>query len=315
MDYQKLLTEEQIYNIYVAEGDIVSFYNLEGKLCTKNHKGEISIIENKEGTEGKDGITPHIGDNGNWFIGEEDTGFPSRGEKGDKGENGEQGIQGENGENGENGKDGVDGITPHIGDNGNWFIGDEDTGVKASGSSENLESIKIQIDEILNNKIEISSSCFPVAIQTQKGNIYPIEKNTLSFENNKWSIDVRTYLVYDNVNIFTASWYVYCAGGYNPPIIKQFNETGSLTHTMHEGEYLYHKKDCSINELTLNINKDSNNSCICFNTGSEFTYTINISDNSNFYLGGGTPNFIENKSYIVAVDNMTIIWSSLDKYE
>lgn len=29
---------------------------------------------------GADGITPHIGDNGNWFIGETDTGMPSRGE-------------------------------------------------------------------------------------------------------------------------------------------------------------------------------------------------------------------------------------------
>lgn len=30
------------------------------------------------------------------------------------------------------GTNGVDGVTPHIGENGNWFIGDEDTGVNAS---------------------------------------------------------------------------------------------------------------------------------------------------------------------------------------
>lgn len=29
--------------------------------------------------------------------------------------------------------DGKDGLTPFIGENGNWFIGDEDTGVKAEG--------------------------------------------------------------------------------------------------------------------------------------------------------------------------------------
>lgn len=28
---------------------------------------------------------------------------------------------------------GHDGITPHIGENGNWFLGDADTGVKAKG--------------------------------------------------------------------------------------------------------------------------------------------------------------------------------------
>ena len=37
------------------------------------------------GGTGADGITPHIGDNGNWYIGSTDTGRPSRGEKGDPG--------------------------------------------------------------------------------------------------------------------------------------------------------------------------------------------------------------------------------------
>ena len=30
---------------------------------------------------------------------------------------------------------GVDGVTPHIGDNGNWYLGDEDTGVAAKGDA------------------------------------------------------------------------------------------------------------------------------------------------------------------------------------
>lgn len=36
----------------------------------------------KDGTNGVDGITPHIGDNGNWYIGSTDTGKPSKGEQG-----------------------------------------------------------------------------------------------------------------------------------------------------------------------------------------------------------------------------------------
>ena len=32
------------------------------------------------------------------------------------------------------GKNGADGTTPHIGANGNWYIGDTDTGVKAAGT-------------------------------------------------------------------------------------------------------------------------------------------------------------------------------------
>ena len=35
---------------------------------------------------------------------------------------------------GQNGTDGNDGITPHIGENGNWYLGDQDTGVFAGGT-------------------------------------------------------------------------------------------------------------------------------------------------------------------------------------
>lgn len=38
------------------------------------------------GPKGDDGLTPTIGENGNWFIGDTDTGKPSRGEKGDTGD-------------------------------------------------------------------------------------------------------------------------------------------------------------------------------------------------------------------------------------
>ena len=44
--------------------------------------------------DGAGGITPTIGDNGNWFLGDTDTGKPSRGEKGDKGATGATGADG-----------------------------------------------------------------------------------------------------------------------------------------------------------------------------------------------------------------------------
>lgn len=46
---------------------------------------------------GADGITPTIGDNGNWFLGTTDTGKPSRGEKGDTGDVGPKGDTGATG--------------------------------------------------------------------------------------------------------------------------------------------------------------------------------------------------------------------------
>ena len=46
--------------------------------------------------DGADGITPTIGDNGNWFLGDTDTNKPSRGEKGDTGDTGPTGSDGTN---------------------------------------------------------------------------------------------------------------------------------------------------------------------------------------------------------------------------
>ena len=61
------------------------------------------------GADGKDGNTPFIGENGNWWIGTNDTGVKaegkdgSAGEKGDTGEKGEKGDKGDKGDKGQNG--------------------------------------------------------------------------------------------------------------------------------------------------------------------------------------------------------------------
>lgn len=51
-------------------------------------------------------------------------------------------LRGKPGTPGEPGRPGTDGITPHIGDNGNWWIGDEDTGVGAAGTGGNAGNTK-----------------------------------------------------------------------------------------------------------------------------------------------------------------------------
>jgi hypothetical protein len=63
---------------------------------------------------GADGVSPAIGDNGNWWIGDTDTGVSPTGTSG------------------ADGADGADGVSPTIGDNGNWWIGSTDTGVAAT---------------------------------------------------------------------------------------------------------------------------------------------------------------------------------------
>lgn len=60
------------------------------------------------GTDGKDGSVITIGSNGNWFIGNDDTGLPAKG------------ADGKDGANGADGKDGADGIYYYPGSNGFW---------------------------------------------------------------------------------------------------------------------------------------------------------------------------------------------------
>ena len=114
-------------------------------------------VDGQPGKDGKDGITPTIGDNGNWYLGAEDTGKPSRGETGPQGTPGKDGhspvvtatksgktttisVDGaaiatvEDGADGKPGTAGADGVTPHIGDNGNWYIGENDTGKPSRGA-------------------------------------------------------------------------------------------------------------------------------------------------------------------------------------
>jgi len=60
---------------------------------------------------GADGITPHIGDNGNWYLGDEDTGVAAKGAKGDTGAQGPKGDPGAKGDTGAQGPKGDDGGT------------------------------------------------------------------------------------------------------------------------------------------------------------------------------------------------------------
>nr|DAP74906.1 MAG TPA: collagen triple helix repeat protein [Bacteriophage sp.] len=74
----------------------------------------VEIPDGGTGKDGKDGITPTIGTNGNWYLGDEDTGKPSRGADGAPGKDGANGAPGKDGTDGAPGKDGTDGHTPVI---------------------------------------------------------------------------------------------------------------------------------------------------------------------------------------------------------
>lgn len=78
----KSLEDLNIKQIYTAND--ISFADGE-TFQQKFNNGE---LKGQDGVSGADGITPHIGDNGNWFIGKTDTNKPSQGTNGVNGNDG-----------------------------------------------------------------------------------------------------------------------------------------------------------------------------------------------------------------------------------
>lgn len=74
--------------------------------------------EQKAELTGPSGASPYIGENGNWFVGELDTGVQAQGAQGPKGEQGPQGAQGPKGDQGLQGVQGPKGEQGPQGDTG-----------------------------------------------------------------------------------------------------------------------------------------------------------------------------------------------------
>jgi hypothetical protein len=159
----KSLEDLNIKQTYTA--DDISFADGE-TFQQKFNNGE---LKGQDGVSGADGITPHIGDNGNWFIGETDTNKPSQGTNGVNGNDGvgiaksEVNASGElviTYSNGDStnlgkivGKDGLDGKTPVKGVD---YFTAEDKSEFTAEVTENLKpELANQLSELKNNTGDI----------------------------------------------------------------------------------------------------------------------------------------------------------------
>lgn len=80
---------------YLTTFKVQSQYDDRYWKCAKvGYENRVTGTTGATGADGEDGITPHIGDNGNWFIGETDTGVAAQGETGATGATGEAGADG-----------------------------------------------------------------------------------------------------------------------------------------------------------------------------------------------------------------------------
>ena len=124
-----------------------------------------------DGEKGDPGVTPHVGANGNWYLGDTDTGVHASGVKGAPyiGANGNwwfNGVDSGVRAQGEKGDQGDDGLTPYIGENGNWWIGGKDTGMSAGMQAvgDIVETFRTDLgdDWLLCNGAGIPEGEFPV---------------------------------------------------------------------------------------------------------------------------------------------------------
>lgn len=93
------------------------------RVRTDADNGKFNGKDGAKGDKGDDGTTPQlkIGEDNLWHVSYDNGAtWVSLGVKA-------------TGDTGAAGKDGADGVTPHIGENGNWWIGNTDTGVSAKG--------------------------------------------------------------------------------------------------------------------------------------------------------------------------------------
>ena len=168
---------------------------------------------------------PHVGDNGNWFVGNEDTGIKAQGPQGVQGEPGPQGIQGEQGEKGlqgekgDTGNNGADGVTPHIGENNNWFLGSSDTGVSAVGFFSNGVPPFLFTNSDLSNGI-LTKTFAELGIDSSM----PVSVNIISGDGVIMDGDVRLAMIWEDTGLkvdlsqfgsISGTWKLVFAGGTN----------------------------------------------------------------------------------------------------
>jgi Leucine-rich repeat (LRR) protein len=107
---------------FLKSGDVTIKHGERGAQGEKGEDGVTPVISVKQDTDGKYYWTI----NGEWLL-DDGNKMPVTGDKGDTGDKGNTGDKGDKGDTG------ADGQTPYIGNNGNWWIGTTDTGVKAQG--------------------------------------------------------------------------------------------------------------------------------------------------------------------------------------
>ena len=175
---KQILTEAQNANVNSAEAKklAANVKDIAQSIRTDADNGKFNGAKGDTGAAGKDGLTPHIGENVNWWIEDTDTGVSAKGAKGDTGAKGEKGDTGAQGPVGETGPVGPKGDTGPQGERGEQGpqgkigpegpAGKDGVQIDDSAVSENAPWSSKHIIDMLCPPLEESGNpvvCYPVA--------------------------------------------------------------------------------------------------------------------------------------------------------
>lgn len=161
------------------------------------------------------------------------------------------GVDGNDGANGTDGKDGADGLTPNIGENGNWWIGDKDTGIQAVDNT--TYTVKFNTDHSIRpEEIKVrKGECIDLPTPTQDGYFFdgwytgvsPTDKKFTSFDP-----------VYRDMTLY-ARWVEDSDSYYTDGLTFMYNKSGAYAAVfgIDEGSYPNYGHDSALRETVEQI--------------------------------------------------------------
>lgn len=167
------------------------------------------------------------------------------------GVDGTDGTDGKDGADGTDGKDGADGLTPHIGENGNWWIGDKDTGIQAVDNT--TYTVKFNTDHSIRpEEIKVKKGeCIDLPTPTQDGYFFdgwytgvsPTDKKFTSFDP-----------VYRDMTLY-ARWVEDSDSYYTDGLTFMYNISGAYAAVfgIDEGSYPNYGHDSALRETVEQI--------------------------------------------------------------
>ena len=110
------------------------------------------------------------------------------------------------------------------------------------GPEGELEGSYMTFSSVTNNTVTFAGTeTLPVMVLTSAGNLYPVEKGSLTVDtvNNTCTLDVTPYLAYDNVSTFSGTWRAYFSAGTSDPGDDIATLTGTAVTPKHGAVYVH----------------------------------------------------------------------------